>query len=1039
MSNKILASSMQNNHWRQLQNHQPQLLNVAAISAVFPGTLQASAIEHYLQQLTAGFEILRTGFEADDLGALWQVVFDEVALDFTVLDWSELDHNAFEEAKTAISNQTPQTQAHWFTPWHKVVLAHRGDTSWLYLEMNSLNSDAFSLNYLLNALIDAGSGQLADSPDRLHEEVIQYSDLTPWLADFLVDEEMADARAYWTREQSLAAHHSVFSLQRYTQPSKSATPSATNGYGCASVTLGDDFAAISAYATTHGATVAEVVCASLRMSLSRFSPKGQLSRVFDCRADESLADAFGPLSRAVPLFPTKPHESLDSFEAAVKAEIECSALGLDYAECFAKGNEVNGFSFIFDAMNGSDNVSGSAVEQLICLPEACKMQFMLLNQGTDTRLQISYDNDYITTSALNDFLDCAKADLITGLTGLSGIAGADKSKLLAYSANGEKVSADGDITVLDQFERIQATVGGMVTLVEGDSATFGQINENANRLAHHLLELGIGKGDAVALCLARSVEFVTAMLAVMKSGAAYVPVDIELPAQRISSMLQDARAKALICHGAFEVDGCQSIDCTAVALDHYQPTAPQVSISGDDLAYILFTSGSTGKAKGVSIGHSALLNHMNWINREFSFTAKDHFLQRTSASFDASIWEFWSPLLVGATMVIAPSEINYDLAMFSRILSEQQISQMQIVPSLLDILVDQFADGAQHKQQHALKNVFCGGEALRTSTAAKAQQALGCDIVNLYGPSECCVDAIFWRYDHTLTLLTDFVPIGFPVDNLTCRVIKADGTAAAKGESGELEIAGASLFSGYHEQPQLTAAALSRCDATQTTYYQTGDNVAILADGNLMFMERLDDQVKLNGFRIEPEEIAMVVLNADLASEAKCIYSELSNSLSLFYIGAKVAEAQILKRLVESLPKYMIPDQLIEIETLPYLSNGKLNKRALVEQAASHSSGGYVAPTNAIEATLVEMWQELLETSMNIGINHDFFTIGGHSILAMKVLSRIGEQFDVAISVRILFEHRTIAELAAYIEPLTLLGNEAGGDDDEDDMEGGLL
>ncbi|WP_231562111.1 non-ribosomal peptide synthetase [Colwellia psychrerythraea] len=1014
----MLASPIQHTYWKQLNNNSQKSFDVATISAVFDGTLQAQDIKVCLQKLLYGVEILRTHYHLDELGALWQNISSEVAVNFIELNWQHLDEIQIAEQKNNITNELKSCGSS--TPWHRVVLADMGDTCWLYLELSGINTDAFSLNYLLDLLLSAGNGNLKQSLERLHEDIIQYAELAPWLADFLLDDDLLDARAFWTKDKSIAGLQQPFSLQRYMHAST--IESSTRQYSFASVELGDVFDHLDSYASQHQATVAEVICASLRLSLTKYSKEASLARVFDSRGDSTLAEAIGPLSRAVPLFP----DVSDSFDIAVENERDCSALAIDYSECFAKehAHENDGFTFIFDSI---DRPSGSAatIEQVAYFPEAFKLQFMLITQGNATRLQLTYDSDFIDEQALNYFLTSCKSNLV------DHIQGNKISPPPSYKAMGKQVTTGNDVTVLKSFERALNIPDAAVTQVGGDMASLSDINASANRLAHYLIGTGIGKGDAIALCLTRSIEFVIAMLAVMKTGAAYIPIDVELPVQRINTMLQDAQAKAFICQGDFSIEGCQAIDYSALELGRYDITTPDITIGSDDLAYILFTSGSTGKAKGVSISHKALLNHMNWINQEFSFKPQDRFLQRTSASFDASIWEFWSPLLVGGTMVIAPSEINYEPSLFRRIVSEQHITRMQIVPSLLEVMTEDSFDGYEHN----LQTIFCGGEALKMLTARRAQSVFNCEIVNLYGPSECCIDATFWRFNERL--ITDFVPIGYPVNNLSCRVVKENGTEAAKGESGELQIAGDSLFNGYYHQADLTDEAMHYCEASQINYYKTGDHVRVLADNNLMYLERLDDQVKLNGFRIEPDEITMLVLNAGLAEQAKCIFSASSHNLSLFIIEAKASATEIMQMLKSVLPEYMVPHQLIEVETFPYLSNGKLNKRALADWAMEHSSAGYVAPGTEIESKLVVMWQELLNISMSIGTTHDFFAIGGHSLLAMKVVNRITEEFDITISVRVLFEHKTIAELAAYIEPLTLLADVVESEDDE--MEGGLL
>ncbi|MBQ4850300.1 amino acid adenylation domain-containing protein [Pseudoalteromonas sp. MMG012] len=1010
MNNKVLASPIQRAHWNQLKNTNKEQLNTAAISAVYPGMLNAQSIEAYLHQLVGCFDILRTHYETDELGALWQHVATDMPIHFSTVNWHGLNEYEVTEQKKKES-KTPSISSV-TVPWIRVVVAEMVDSCWLHLEVMGLNTDVFSLNYLAESLIDAGNGRLQDAQGRLHDEVIQYEDLAPWLGDFLLDEELLDARKFWSRDKSERALEQKLSLQRYVQATESA-------YAFATMALDDLYDPIASYAFTHQVSIAEVICASLRHTLKRYSSDAVLSRVFDSRADCDLADAIGPLSRAVPLFP-----DMDGvFDTAIKQEQALSEQGVDYGECFIKSHdhETSGFSFIFDSIERS-SASHCDVEQIISLSEALKIQFIFINQGKNSRLQFTYDTGYMDEQAMAYFVASCKADLI------KHIGEVRTQEQHAYQGRGDTVAASCH-SVLDQFTNIADTTGGSVIQIDGKKHTFADINDDANRLANCLIAAGIGHGDVIALCLTRSIEFVIAMLGIMKTGAAYVPVDIDLPAQRISAMIQDAQASSLICQGDVMVEGCHSINYAELDLHEYDTTAPAIKIAPDDLAYILFTSGSTGKAKGVSISHKALLNHMTWINEEFKFNSQDRFLQRTSASFDASIWEFWSPLMVGATMVIAPQAINYDQALFKQTLTEQHITRMQIVPSLLDLLIESNSES----QTYHLDTIFCGGEALRTITALNAKNAFNCDVVNLYGPSECCIDALFWRFDERLQ--TDFVPIGYPINNLNCRVITEGGQVAEIGESGELQISGDSVFSGYYGQDELTAAALEYCDLASTKFYKTGDHVQILSDGNLMYLERLDDQVKLNGFRIEPEEVSMFVINNGLSEQAQC--KVVGNSLSLFYIGAKVSEQEIILKLKGALPEYMVPTQLIELEEFSYLSNGKLDSKALVTLALNYTSADYVMPSTDVETKLVAIWQELLDTSMTIGTSHDFFNIGGHSLLAMKVLNRIQEQFEVNISVRVLFQNKTIAELAAYLEPMILLN--ATHDSEVSEMEGGLL
>ncbi|MCO7200362.1 amino acid adenylation domain-containing protein [Pseudoalteromonas sp. OANN1] len=1012
MNKKVLASPIQNAHWIQLNNNMDKSIQLGSISVLHTGSLDIEAISAYLTTLVERLDIIRTAYEVDEFGGLWQNIRDLDPIELVTEDWRGYTDAQIAQRKLENTIIGEKQSSDFTTPWLRLVIAQQSSSYWCCLEMSALNTDSFTLAHLMQLILAAGSECSNDAQTWLQNEVIQYEELAPWLADFLLDEELTEARQFWARDKSVAALVNKCTLQRYKHDGKSE-------YKFDYINLGDIQGEISRFAEQHQATSAEVVCASLRLALKKFAPKAELARMFDSRSDSDLADAIGPLSRAVPLFP----EVADNFNDAIQNELECSEHGVDYAECFAKSHdhESAGFSFIFDSVVNLD-LPTLQIEQVKHLTEACKLQFTYIQQESESRLQLTYDSEYVDAQAVTYLLNQIKV----ALTNHVGIV--TQHLDATYQGYGKVVTTSG-VTVLDHVNKVVAAGNGSVLELNGKEKTLADVDCAANQLANYLQHQGVGKGDVVALCLVRSVDFVIAMLATMKAGATYVPIDIDLPHQRITDMLKDAQASTVISVGEYEVTGCKNIDLNELKLEQYAATAPDIIIQETDLAYILFTSGSTGKAKGVSISHKALLNHMNWINDEFTFAKDDRFLQRTSASFDASIWEFWAPLMVGATMVIAPSEINYDLPLFKRTMHDYSITRLQLVPSLLDLLLEHI-DGSV---SFALKSVFCGGEALKSSTADKTMQAFNCEVINLYGPSECCIDALFWRYERATA--TDFVPIGYPIDNLQCRVMKEDGCLAEIGETGELQIAGDSVFNGYFGQDALTAKALIHCNTSHLDFYKTGDHVQVLSDGNLMYLERLDNQVKLNGFRIEPDEVSMIILNAGLAEQAKCVVA--GGGLSLFIIAPTASEAELTQLLANKLPEYMQPKQLIELEAFPYLSNGKLDTKTLIESALNHTNSDYVKPETEVEVQLAHIWQELLNTSMLIGTTHDFFAIGGHSLLAMKVLNRIQEEFKINISVRVLFQNKTIAELAAHIEPLLLLNS--ANNEELECMEGGLL
>nr|WP_227106804.1 non-ribosomal peptide synthetase [Chromobacterium rhizoryzae] len=560
---------------------------------------------------------------------------------------------------------------------------------------------------------------------------------------------------------------------------------------------------------------------------------------------------------------------------------------------------------------------------------------------------------------------------------------------------------------------------------EGATLSYAQLDARANRLARRLLAHGAGPDAVVALDLPRSPELVVAMLATLKAGAAYLPLDRGQPEARRRDILQEAAPALLLSldPAADAPPGCAVLQANlAEDLNDEDAAAPVAPVHGDALAYLLFTSGSSGRPKGVAVGRAALDNHMAWMKRRYPLDADDAVLQKTPVGFDASVWEFWAPLTQGAKLLLAAEDGHRDPDYLIRAVREQGVTVLQLVPSLLAVLLA-MPDFAGCR---ALRRVFVGGEALPAATLARFHAALDIPLVNLYGPTETAIDASSAEY-----LRSDppalAVGIGQPIDGVVFHVLDARLNPVPPGVRGELYIAGCGLARGYLGQPAQTARRFIPDPLSPLPggrLYRSGDIVRLLPDGALEYLGRADGQVKLRGQRVELEEIeAGLAACPGVRQAAAALYRDRSGADRLAAYVRLTPEAEagdwraaMLATLRLRLPEYMLPAQWIALRQWPVGPNGKTDRAALpAPQTDAASPARDRAPDTPQERALAAIWQQVLGRE-DIGADDNFFQLGGDSILGLQIVAQ-ARQAGLALAARDIFSHPTVAELAAQVRP----------------------
>ena len=581
----------------------------------------------------------------------------------------------------------------------------------------------------------------------------------------------------------------------------------------------------------------------------------------------------------------------------------------------------------------------------------------------------------------------------------------------------------------------QAKRNGEAIAVKSEEGelSYGELNRRANQVGRYLQRLGVGPEVLVGVYLERSVEMVVGLLGVLNAGGAYMPLDPESPLERLGYMLEDAGVGVVLTQRALEAR-LPALWGQTVLLDEdweriggESESEPESMVDAENPAYVLYTSGSTGRPKGVVISHGAILNHMLWMQEAFPLNERDCVLQKTPFSFDASVWEFYAPLLVGGLLVMSRPGGHLDSAYLVRLIVEREVTILQVVPSMLRMLLDE----VELEKCRSLKRVFCGGEALTRDLQDRFFSRLPVELHNLYGPTEATIDAITWSCRRDEKSARAIVPIGRPIANAQAYVLDERLEPAPVGVVGALYLGGSGIGQGYLRQPEMTAERfIPHRFSSQPgeRLYETRDSARYLPDGNLEFMGRADYQVKFKGYRIELDEISRVLEQELWIKEAVTVVRKDDHGVEqlvayLVVDGERKEEMKQLRNLLkEKLPNYMIPMAIMALEKMPLTPNGKLDRKALPspERERGEIEAANV-PRTPVEELLVGIFQEVLNLDP-VGIRDDFFELGGHSLLATQIVSRVKKAFGVEIGVRSIFEEPTVEGLARKVEELIRAG-----------------
>ncbi|MEU8697757.1 amino acid adenylation domain-containing protein [Streptomyces sp. NPDC048680] len=1013
------------------------------------GQLNVPALEASLSELVARHEVLRTRFVTDGDGTPGQIVDEPRPLPLAVHDLrSVADAGAREEAAIAFVDTEGFRPVDLATgPMVRALLVRLDEEDHLLsLTIHHIAFDGWSAGVLSRELTTLYTERVTGAAADLPEPPLQYADFAVWQRAWLTGDVLSEQLDYW---RSLLAGTEPLEL-----PTDRRRPARRSGNG-AMLTFGIPAAtADGARRLAHdsGASLFMTLLAVFQVVLSRYSGQEDIA-VGTPIAGRNRAEIEDMVGFFVNTLVMRTDLSGDPTFTELIDRVKDTALGAyDHqdlpferlVEELAPQRDLSRnplFQTMFVLQNTPENSSwelpGLSVRQLDVAAQESKFDFTFYaTEAADGGLDgtIVYSTDLFDEATMarlaghfETLLGAAAHAPGARLSALEMLTARERRDILT-TWNGADTDAPDAVTVHRLFEdRAAERPGSPAVTCGSDHLTYRELDERAEWIAARLRERGAGPGTLVAICLGRGTDMVSALLGILKSGAAYVPLDPTYPTERLAYMVEDSGAPLIVTRSS-HAERLPAATPLLLLEDSWPSDPPARPGDGsapeagpDDLAYVIYTSGSTGRPKGVQITHGALRARMRETRRQLDLTCEDRVLQFASISFDSSVGQLFAPLVSGASLVLRDDA--WDPGMLGQALRTNEVTVAWLTPSAFGALAAQL-DGPGSLGPE-LRLVRLGGEALPREQVRQWFRHTSVPLVNGYGPTEAAQEAATAR----ITGPGDHVPIGRPVANAKVFVVDRHGRPVPVGVPGEMWISCPGLARGYLGRPELTAEKFTvvSVDGTPRRVYRTGDLAKWHPDGHLEFTGRGDGQVKLRGYRIEPGEIEAALLTHPSVTLATVLLREDvpgDPRLVAYVVADPPVEAGTLRaHLQRDLPDYMIPAAFVPLDRIPLTPNGKTDRRALPAPASDRSELGaaYTAPRTETERTVAAVWAQVLGID-TVGVDDDFFALGGHSLLATQVVSRLRRRLGVDIPVRTLFSAPTPALLAAAVADLDDVG-----------------
>lgn len=1000
--------------------------------------LEKAILEKALQDLIQRHESLRTVFPEVNNEPV-QKVLDSASLNFT-LGYHNLEE--IEDQQTVIKDLAGKDATTHFDlangPLLRVTLLQLEQNKHILLfNKHHIISDGWSMKVLVNEMFELYDAHLKNRPHRLTPLRIQYKDYAEWNKQQLTGDSLKKHKTYWLNQISKP-------LPVLEMPTDAVRPAfRTSNGGVESTMLNMALREqVYEYSKKQGVTPFMTFLAITKALLYKYT--GQKDIIIGTpiagREHEDLENQIGLFVNTIALR-TK-FEEAESFNELL-AIVRTNTLDAYEHQIYPFDQLVEDLSLprdlsrnpVYDVLvtfqnTGLENVLDHTVGEITITPNendivTSKMDLSFTFQETNQGLIVSleYNTDLFNKARILRMLDhfetLTKAVLVqsaTRLDDLNYLPEEERAHILELGAfNQQNIPAHGLLHFLELQSKAFPTKEAIIC--NGDSLSYQELEQQSDKLAFHLSETyEIGQDAIIAIAMDRSIHILTVILAIYKTGASYLPMDPDFPADRLRYMLQDSNVKAVIAEQATaqKMEFCSEKLLMAEQLLTESKESGQLpkklAYDPNRLAYTIYTSGSTGKPKGVAITHGALINFLVSMQGKPGINNNDMLLALTTFSFDISILEICLPMLSGATVLLADNKTAKNPDLLMDLMTAYNPTIMQATPGLWKALLENGWKG------NTKLKALCGGEALPVNLGIQLLEKTG-ELWNMYGPTETTI----WSLTKQILDENGLDSIGKPINNTEVFVLDENNQLVPVGVEGELHIGGLGLSVGYVNKPDLTNKQfINNPFQPKSLLYKTGDIVRWLANGEIKFIGRKDNQVKINGYRVELGEIDKLLNNHEAVRQALTHTFETNKGgkqlVAYVVLQQEVDEITLRDYLYTNLPQYMMPHHFVILDEMPLTANGKLNRKAL--PIPGEQNNIYVAPETNTEIVLTEAWEKLLKAE-DVGVHDNFFSLGGHSLKAVQLVSWIHQKIGAKLQLKDIFTNPTIKMLAHAVDNLS--------------------
>jgi len=1014
------------------------------------GSLKPDVLERALSKVLNRHEGLRTVFKEDDVGP-YQLILPEQDWSLPLVDVASsadsLDEQAIlKEAKRliAVELMTPFDLAS--GPLFRCRLYQLSESEFIFLVLiHHIVTDGWSMNILVQ---DLGNAYIQMD---LHGEVylerlpIQYADYSTWQRLHLDEDRQEQLMGYW--RQNLAGVEPLVLPTDYRRPAIQTYNGDTVRFEVPAVTrsllhhlsieqnaslfaglLSGFFILLRQYSGQNDFCVGTPVAGRERSELEKVV--GFFVNTLAVRADVAASDCFNDVLVRVKqsLLDGYAHQEVP-FEQIVE-EID-PARDMSRSPLFQVMLAYQNIPMDQQGLGGQETLGDISLEPFDPGVDSSKYEITMTLWDTEDGFggSLQYNTDLFSQSTIESMsrhfvalLEQLSSKPDTPICALNYLSQEERDQqVIEWNLTDREydraLTLDRALTKSLHLHAAQTAI-----ICGGESLSYAELQASSNRVAHLLQARGVRAGDCVGLCLDRNLHLMSIIIGILKAGATYIPLDASYPAQRIQYILENAQADLVVTQQHLS-DVLPPNLSTLIWEDHLESldTLPEsfdpVTVQPEQLLYLIFTSGSTGNPKGTGAYHRSAMNLLNWYCGQFNMTASDKVLLLSAVGFDLTQKNLFAPLLSGAALVI-PDFTEFDGEKITTLLQKEQVTWLNCAPSAFYALQDERSDWGRLS---SIRLLFLGGEPINVPRLSDWLRQSKCQLINSYGPTECADIAAWYPVHVDRDYDAPALPIGRPNYNVQLYVLGDQQELLPIGAIGELCIAGDGVGPGYiNNQEQTEASFLPNPYSNEGTLYRTGDRVRYRVDGNVEYLGRRDHQVKLRGYRIEAGEIQSVINHAEVVKDSLVDVVKDENGIQRLVAWVVVPdvsgdwENKAIAACADHLPAFMIPEIWLALEAFPLTPNGKIDRKALPKPMLV-STAEYVQPETDAEASLCQLWSAILGVD-RVGVTDNFFTLGGQSLLATQLVSRMGRLFERSISVRMLFDYPTIRQIVHQLE-----------------------